>query len=529
MKEVAKYLVIKKESYLYWIAFLLLFPALFINLGKMPLLADEPTRALVAQEIYFSGNYIVPTINGEYYYNKPPLYNWFLVGLYKVSGSMDEWLVRFPTVGAIFLFAFIIFAYVRKYSGTKAAVFTILAYVTCGRVLFYDSFLGLIDTLFSALIFLNFMIVYHYDKKNDYVRLFLISYLITIVCYFLKGLPALVFEAVTLLTFALMRKKFKLLFSWPHFAGIGLFLVIVVLYYSQYLRYNTLDILLKTLVSESTKRTAAEHGIGESILHLLTFPFEMILHFLPWTAPLLLLLKKENRRYVMENDFLRYNLYMVLANIIVYWLSPETRPRYLFMFLPPLFILTFSLVYAQPNFSFRKIMEKVLLVLAVVITIAPLAIPFINAIPQVEYKLLKITVLFAALLLALVYYIKNADQRLLLFGMILLIARIGFNWFVFPARLETEPQIAYRKDATYVGRLTKGSPLYLYKYTPANHDISYYICRERQTILEHSFKAPEKQAFYLTTEIWPEFENAKIYYQFHIGYNNTLLYLVRIE
>ena len=51
-------------------------PPFFINLGLLPLFADEPTRANVALEMILSGNYSVPTIGGEYYYNKPPVYNY---------------------------------------------------------------------------------------------------------------------------------------------------------------------------------------------------------------------------------------------------------------------------------------------------------------------------------------------------------------------------------------------------------------------------------------------------------------------
>lgn len=69
-----------KNNIVYIIIFTLLIPALFINLGKMPLSSDEPTRSVVALEMNLSGNYVTPTINGDYYYNKPPLYNWILAG-----------------------------------------------------------------------------------------------------------------------------------------------------------------------------------------------------------------------------------------------------------------------------------------------------------------------------------------------------------------------------------------------------------------------------------------------------------------
>ncbi|MBO6518174.1 MAG: glycosyltransferase family 39 protein, partial [Bacteroidia bacterium] len=72
--------------------------ALFHGLGMMPLSADEPIRALVAADMAINGNYIAPKLNGEVYLNKPPLYNWMLLGFFKVFNSYSEWVVRLPSI-----------------------------------------------------------------------------------------------------------------------------------------------------------------------------------------------------------------------------------------------------------------------------------------------------------------------------------------------------------------------------------------------------------------------------------------------
>ena len=77
MQELEKFLARHPEKG-FFLLLLFALPAFFINLGLLPLFADEPTRANVALEMILSGNYSVPTIGGEYYYNKPPFYNWIL-------------------------------------------------------------------------------------------------------------------------------------------------------------------------------------------------------------------------------------------------------------------------------------------------------------------------------------------------------------------------------------------------------------------------------------------------------------------
>ncbi|MCD4679049.1 MAG: glycosyltransferase family 39 protein, partial [Bacteroidales bacterium] len=219
---------------LYIIAIILLFPALFINLGLLPLITDEPTRGIVALEMTLTDNYFVPTINGEFYYNKPPLYNWILILSTKLCGGFSEFALRLPTVISLLLFGFLIFVFVRKHYGYKIAILNALILITGGRILFWDSFQGLIDIFYSTLVFLSFMLIYHFYQKSKFYYLFLFSYLITVLGFLMKGMPSLLFQGLTLLVFFIYMKNWKKLFSLAHFTGIFLFALIIGSYYYTY-------------------------------------------------------------------------------------------------------------------------------------------------------------------------------------------------------------------------------------------------------------------------------------------------------
>ncbi|NES46251.1 glycosyltransferase family 39 protein, partial [Moorena sp. SIO2C4] len=81
-----------------WILSLFL-AALFlwgIFLGNVPLRDwDEGTRALIAREIYRTGNWLHPTLWGEPYLLKPPLMDWLIALSYKVGG-VQEFTTRLP-------------------------------------------------------------------------------------------------------------------------------------------------------------------------------------------------------------------------------------------------------------------------------------------------------------------------------------------------------------------------------------------------------------------------------------------------
>ncbi|HEY9668502.1 MAG TPA: glycosyltransferase family 39 protein [Coleofasciculaceae cyanobacterium] len=71
-----------------------------ISLGNLPLRDwDEGTRALVAREIYRSGNWLYPTLGEKPYLFKPPLMDWLMALSYKVGG-ISEFTTRLP--GAFF-------------------------------------------------------------------------------------------------------------------------------------------------------------------------------------------------------------------------------------------------------------------------------------------------------------------------------------------------------------------------------------------------------------------------------------------
>lgn len=71
-----------------------------ISLGNVALRDwDEGTRALVAREIYRTGNWLYPTLQGEAYLLKPPLMDWLIASCYRIGG-VHEFTTRLP--GAFF-------------------------------------------------------------------------------------------------------------------------------------------------------------------------------------------------------------------------------------------------------------------------------------------------------------------------------------------------------------------------------------------------------------------------------------------
>ena len=488
-----------QRYWLYGSCLVLLLPALLIHLGLMPLIEDEGIRATVAMEMEHSGDYWLPTLVGEYYYKKPPAYNWLLLAANRLTGWYSEWSLRLPTVLCLLLYAGGVFHFTRRHFDRKMAFLNAFLLLTCGRILFWDSMLALIDTCFSGVIFLNFMWVYHGDEGRRPWRFFGVSYLLISAAWMLKGLPAAVFQATTLVPYLAYHGRWRRLLSWPHLAGVAVFVLLVGGYYAYYWSQNPSDYLYNTLFNESAQRTAVNYGIGRTLAHLLTFPFEMVYHFLPWSLLLLYFLDRKIIHRLRSHPFVFFCVGMLVTNIAVYWLSVEVYPRYLLM-LAPLFFVAYLYLHrlheAENTWQYRTV--GILLVAFAVGCLLFAAVPLFHpGSQQLPYWGVKTGFLLAALVPFVYGTWRFPRERLLLLVPILLLVRIGFNWFVLPQRAADNWGTQVRESTYALAERYRDAPLYVYRETDLKPSNTFYLSsRLGRQVLRH-FDEPAPGVFYV--------------------------------
>jgi len=507
-----KYFFTKKTILLAGI-FILLFPALLTHLDLVALYDDEAIRALVALEMKINGDFVVPTLFGKAYYNKPTLYNWMLHALFELTGRNDEFMVRLPTIFFLLAFCFTIFKSWQLTIGSRQPdredvllptanyqLLTALAFLTCGRILFWDSMLGLIDLWFSWMMYMLFMVVFSEGEKGRYGRLFFFGYALAAVGFMLKALPAIVFLGTTLLTYFIWRKKWKLLFSWQHVLGSLAFILPVGAYYWAYAERNGLEVILQTIFNESAKRTAAEYGWGQTVAHLFTFPFEVVFHFLPWTILVIYFFRKNAKRLIQESPFISWNLLVYLTTILPYWISVQVYPRYLFMHVPLLFTALFYL-HAQnkkEGAKMTQVIEIVFFALCLLATAASLFPLFWDAVSGVPSRMYKVAFLsFSLAGLSLLFW-RWKQHRFLVFVLVMLMARMGFNWFILPTRPAVECSTKVRDTTLEAIEKLNGEPVDIYKFSVAEEPLTGYLfAREQRRILRREHENFESGKYYL--------------------------------
>ena len=128
----------------------------FFQLGDSTLVnPDESRYAEIPREMVASGDYVLPRLNGVFYFEKPPLMYWILAGFMRVFGP-DELAMRAPP--ALFALAGVLMTYAAtrrlhgRLAGLAAAIVlgSSLLFFALARVLILDM---AVSVLMSATLF----------------------------------------------------------------------------------------------------------------------------------------------------------------------------------------------------------------------------------------------------------------------------------------------------------------------------------------------------------------------------------------
>ena len=429
-----------------------IFTLLAWPLDMLPLKFEEPRRALVALEMMYSGNYWAPTIHGEFYYNKPPLFNWLLAGLFVLLGP-ENWVERLPTLFSITVISLTIFFFFRKKVGAEVAALSALAFTLSGHMLFYFSFQGEIDATFSFVVVMQALCVMHFFHRRRWSGLFFTSYLLMTAGFLLKGLPSVAFQGLTLLGILVLNGQWRKLLHYSHFLAMAASLLLIIGYFYQYSGYHDPELMLAKLTIESSRRVSG-HWM-DYLLQWIKFPFLLIILMLPGSLLLILFRRYEWYR-VTHHPWMNYCYCFLLVNLPIYWLAPGTRDRYLYMFLPFLYILIFYLGIR----ALKQNAEYVRWLVNGLAGIVAIALVILAIVPG-DFS--TVWSLVGAVLLLTLILIGRKDYLHPVLGIIVLmiVLRFIYNVVVFPIRQHSPDNVAAVSHAERVFEIADGRKVYL--------------------------------------------------------------------
>ncbi|MBT32708.1 MAG: hypothetical protein CMO01_23850 [Thalassobius sp.] len=471
-------------------AFLLILGGLFINMGSHPLYHEEPRRAMIAWEMLQHHQWFTPTVAGEFYYKKPAFYNWLIAGVYSIFG-VSEFTSRLLSQLAFIGLAFIGFLAGRRYVNTNFGIWNALLMLSCVDIVFYFSVTGAeIDLVFSFIIASMVYLLFKFYDDEKYLLMFTVGYTLAAIGTLTKSLPAIAFVGLTILILLYYHKDLKRLFSKEHFLGIAIYLLIVGGYFYIHINQNPagLEGYISNMWKDSSERTVLEKSYTKLIVHLISFPFEVLKNVLPAGLLVLFCLRKDFMKKVKENKFVKYSFFFLIANLPLYYISPGARSRYTYMFFPFIvFILAYFYFQSEDK---NPLFEKILKIIATVLSILlPLTFVVLIFLPQGEFISnlpIKMTLLAAMGAFIAWWHFKKKIHFMLAFVMMIALARIGFDFTVIPYRAAFSSQRVDKDDAQAMSEITQNNLVKLYKDTQISLTTIYYFQIFNNRILQVS-------------------------------------------
>jgi 4-amino-4-deoxy-L-arabinose transferase-like glycosyltransferase len=419
-----------------WITLGLLVFAVLFRLGHVELRGEEPRRAVVALEMLDTGEFVVPHLTGQPYYNKPPVFNWAVAACLAAFPGTENWMVRLPSIVSFLLVGLGIFWIGDRQLGREAATLVALAYLTCGELLYYGTIVGgELDLFYSLVVFAQALAIFELQTRRRWTSLFVISWLLAAVGFLTKGLPSVAFQILTLVATMCSFGHARRLLDPRHLLGLLAFALLTGGYFYVYSLREPLRPLLVTFFAEATQRTGLESRFGELLRGTLGFPLVVGQLLLPWSLLAVWATDRDTWRRMWEHPWTRFCLMFCAVNLPLYWFSGELRNRYLYPFFPFLLVpVTYAFhLNRRRRPRLRTWTERVMGTLLFLQIPGAIALPFVGPFPTLRGA----GTLGAAWTLAgvvlFVAFRRSPRWRLAIFVVALVCARIAVDVVYLPA------------------------------------------------------------------------------------------------
>lgn len=209
----------------FWILFVGSLLIFFWGIWSIPVLTlNEGRRLVILQEMLASKNWLIPTMNGQIYMEKPPLFNWigFVIGW--LASSSAEWVVRLPSGLSAFAITWLLFARLKKRIGRWSALFAVLILVTS----YFFTEMARVGELDMLLAFCTFasVLFYHDYLEEGYPRFLYAAYSLLGLAFMTKGPVVLLFFLPPILLYGLLSRNKQALYGLINWRGWLLFSLI---------------------------------------------------------------------------------------------------------------------------------------------------------------------------------------------------------------------------------------------------------------------------------------------------------------
>ena len=230
MEKVLDY--VKKHSEIFTILGMILFCyfVFFFNIGNYALMDVDETRYVsMARDMFNTKDFMTLYLNGEYFFEKPPLYFWGECLSFALFGHVSEFSARFPVALYSSLCTFLMYFVGKKVVSRRYGLISAVILATTMEFVMLAKF-AILDIVVTTCIGFSVMFGFltQFVKEKNVKYFWWLFYIFSGLAVMAKGIPGFVVPFGTMFFVTIYNKSFKKIFKPQYFiVGIVLFLLIV--------------------------------------------------------------------------------------------------------------------------------------------------------------------------------------------------------------------------------------------------------------------------------------------------------------
>lgn len=337
----------------------------FFNIGNYPLMDVDETRYVsMARDMFHCKDFLTLYLNGEFFFEKPPLYFWGECLSFAIFGKVTEFTARFPVALYGTLSTLLLYFTGKKIVSRRFGVISALILATTLEFVILAKFAILdivVTTCVGFSVMFGFLTQFVQDKNKKYM--WWLFYIFSGLAVMAKGIPGFVVPFAVMFFVTIANKTFKQVFK-PQYILLGFLLFFLIVLPWHLIMFKIHDPLFfhEYIIKHHIERFLNSNEINREqpfYFYILTVLWGLV----PWIFSAIAVgitkLKSIKKFNVTElSNPQKYLLFNAIAFVVTMLFFSSSSTKLITYILPVYFFTACILGFVWEDYMFNKKYEK---------------------------------------------------------------------------------------------------------------------------------------------------------------------------
>ena len=337
----------------------------FFNIGNYPLMDVDETRYVsMARDMFHCKDFLTLYLNGEFFFEKPPLYFWGECLSFAIFGKVTEFTARFPVALYGTLSTLLLYFTGKKIVSRRFGVISALILATTLEFVILAKFAILdivVTTCVGFSVMFGFLTQFVQDKNKKYM--WWLFYIFSGLAVMAKGIPGFVVPFAVMFFITIANKTFKQVFKPQYILpGFLLFFLIVLPWHLIMFKIHDPLFFHEYIIKHHIERFLNSNEINREqpfYFYILTVLWGLV----PWIFSAIAVgitkLKSIKKFNVTElSNPQKYLLFNTIAFVVTMLFFSSSSTKLITYILPVYFFTACILGFVWEDYMFNKKYEK---------------------------------------------------------------------------------------------------------------------------------------------------------------------------